>query len=168
MDRLSLSSTLKHPSFCNRRCKSLKEIEAKSFERQNKIKLHTKNLYYCLKSLVSHCRHRFLFLSFCIMESVAGAGSSSNIAFLGTSKCNKLLFVISIFGGCSLIDIYPSRGIKKEEINPQSMTLQYLAPPHKMYMCLIWSIFVCICCLQWLNCWPRKMTRVEEEKLSER
>ncbi|XP_073119794.1 uncharacterized protein [Henckelia pumila] len=68
------------------------------------------------------------------MES--GVGSSSNLAFLGTCKCKGQLFVISIFSGCSLEDIFLSLSSKYEEINPLSMSLQYLAPQHKMYVTL--------------------------------
>ncbi|XP_073138019.1 uncharacterized protein [Henckelia pumila] len=68
------------------------------------------------------------------MES--GVGSSSNLAFLGTYKCKGQLFVISIFSGCSLEDIFLSLSSKYEEINPLSMSLQYLAPQHKMYVTL--------------------------------
>ncbi|XP_073151968.1 uncharacterized protein [Henckelia pumila] len=68
------------------------------------------------------------------MES--GVGSSSNLVFLGTCKCKGQLFVISNFSGCSLEDIFLSLSSKYEEINPLSMSLQYLAPQHKMYVTL--------------------------------
>ncbi|XP_073290972.1 uncharacterized protein [Primulina huaijiensis] len=61
---------------------------------------------------------------------------SCNLSFLGSCKCKKQLFVISIFSGCSLMDIFERLGKKCAEITPEAMILQYVAPQHKMHVTL--------------------------------
>ncbi|XP_075483082.1 uncharacterized protein LOC142523241 [Primulina tabacum] len=61
---------------------------------------------------------------------------SCNLSFLGSCKCKKQLFVISIFSGCSLLDIFERLGKKCAETTPEAMILQYVAPQHKMNVTL--------------------------------
>ncbi|XP_075474348.1 uncharacterized protein LOC142505302 [Primulina tabacum] len=64
------------------------------------------------------------------------SGWSCNLSFLGSCKCKKQLFVISIFSGCSLLDIFERLGKKCAEFTPEAMILQYVAPQHKMNVTL--------------------------------
>ncbi|XP_073128536.1 uncharacterized protein [Henckelia pumila] len=67
------------------------------------------------------------------MESGSGP---YNLSFLGCCKYKNQLFVISIFSGCILMDIFMSLGKKCAEISPESMILHYVAPLHKMLVSL--------------------------------
>ncbi|XP_073131642.1 uncharacterized protein [Henckelia pumila] len=67
------------------------------------------------------------------MESGSGP---CNLSFLGCCKFKKKLFVISIFSGCSLTDVFSSLSKKCAEISPESTMLQYVAPLHKMLVFL--------------------------------
>ncbi|XP_073130783.1 uncharacterized protein [Henckelia pumila] len=67
------------------------------------------------------------------MESGSGP---CNLSFLGCCKFKKQLFVISIFSGCSLADVFSSLSKKCAEISPESTMLQYVAPLHKMFVSL--------------------------------
>ncbi|XP_073139120.1 uncharacterized protein [Henckelia pumila] len=67
------------------------------------------------------------------MESESGP---CNLSFLGCCKFKKQLFVISIFSGCSLMDVFASLSKKCAKISPESIILQYVAPLHKMLVSL--------------------------------
>ncbi|KAG6505150.1 hypothetical protein ZIOFF_037498 [Zingiber officinale] len=67
------------------------------------------------------------------MESGSG---SSNFSFLGSCKYKEDLYMISIFNGFSLMELFLNLGRKCEEIAPQNVILQYLAPHQNMYVTL--------------------------------
>ncbi|XP_073137997.1 uncharacterized protein [Henckelia pumila] len=65
----------------------------------------------------------------------AGSGSS-NYSFLGSCEYKEDLYMISISNGFSLMELFLSLGRKYEEIAPENMILQYLAPHRKLYVTL--------------------------------
>ncbi|KAG6487629.1 hypothetical protein ZIOFF_056219 [Zingiber officinale] len=67
------------------------------------------------------------------MESSSG---SSIFSFLGSCKYKEDLYMISIFNGFSLMELFLNLRIKCEEIAPQNVILQYLAPHQNMYVTL--------------------------------
>ncbi|XP_073122927.1 uncharacterized protein [Henckelia pumila] len=67
------------------------------------------------------------------MESASG---SSNFSFLGSCDYKDDLYMISIYNGFSLMELFLNLGKKCKEITPQTMTLQYLAPHQKKYVTL--------------------------------
>ncbi|KAG6537319.1 hypothetical protein ZIOFF_002406 [Zingiber officinale] len=68
-------------------------------------------------------------------EMESGSGSS-NFSFLGSCKYKEDLYMISIFNGFSLMELFLNLGRKCEEIAPQNVILQYLAPHQNMYVTL--------------------------------
>ncbi|KZV32765.1 hypothetical protein F511_31691 [Dorcoceras hygrometricum] len=70
------------------------------------------------------------------METVSGSGSS-NFTFLGSCEYKDELYMISICNGfISLMELFLTLGRKCEEISPQNVILQYLAPHRKLYVTL--------------------------------
>ncbi|KZV48171.1 hypothetical protein F511_25960 [Dorcoceras hygrometricum] len=69
------------------------------------------------------------------METVSGSGSS-NFTFLGSCEYKDELYMISICNGFSLMELFLTLGRKCEEISPQNVILQYLAPHRKLYVTL--------------------------------
>ncbi|KAG6516668.1 hypothetical protein ZIOFF_027141 [Zingiber officinale] len=68
-------------------------------------------------------------------EMESGSGSS-NFSFLGSCKYKEDLYMISIFNGFSLMELFLNLGRKCEEIAPQNVILQNLAPHQNMYVTL--------------------------------
>ncbi|KAG6497373.1 hypothetical protein ZIOFF_045272 [Zingiber officinale] len=68
-------------------------------------------------------------------EMESGSGSL-NFSFLGSCKHKEDLYMISIFNGFSLMELFLNLGRKCEEIAPQNVILQYLAPYQNMYVTL--------------------------------
>ncbi|KZV14998.1 hypothetical protein F511_39372 [Dorcoceras hygrometricum] len=69
------------------------------------------------------------------METGFGSGSS-NFTFLGSCEYKDELYMISICNGFSLMELFLTLGRKCEEISPQNVILQYLAPHRKLYVTL--------------------------------
>ncbi|KZV39898.1 hypothetical protein F511_04538 [Dorcoceras hygrometricum] len=69
------------------------------------------------------------------METVSGSGSS-NFTFLGSCEYKDELYMISICNVFSLMELFLTLGRKCEEISPQNVILQYLAPHRKLYVTL--------------------------------
>ncbi|XP_073040142.1 uncharacterized protein [Primulina eburnea] len=64
-----------------------------------------------------------------------GSGSS-NFSFLGSCEYENELYMISIFNGFSLTELFLNFGRTCTVISPQTITLQYLAAHQKMYVTL--------------------------------
>ncbi|KZV33007.1 hypothetical protein F511_24537 [Dorcoceras hygrometricum] len=69
------------------------------------------------------------------METISGYGSS-NFTFLGSYEYKDELYKISICIGFSLMELFLTLWRKCEEISPQNVIMQYLAPHRKLYVTL--------------------------------